>query len=194
MSAGPTKPISGKWIVVPLVVVTVVTLTTFLIIKLSGRGAATRNYLALHQTAGLRDLEQGFYEDAVKNFTPVIEAGAEPSAFGFRGEAYLRMEQYDRAIADFREAVKQEPDLAANHAALGAALAATGSEEEALVEFEKAIALHELKEPPKARISRTGDNLADVIERRDALLETMPERDTAKALAGETQNTRGSGD
>ena len=169
MSAGPTKPISGKWIVVPLVVVTVVTLTAFLIIKLSGRGAATRNYLALHQTAGLRDLEEGFYEDAVKNFTPVIEAGAEPSAYGFRGEAYLQMELYDEAEADFRNAVQYEPNLAANHAGLGAALAAQGRREEALREYAKAIKLLEAEEPAKSNVPRTGDDLDEVIEKRDAL-------------------------
>lgn len=183
MSAGPSKPISGKWIVIPLIVVTVVTLTVFLIIKLSGRGAATRNYLALHQTAGLRDLEQGYYQDAVKNFTPVIEADAEPSAYGFRGEAFLQMKQFDLAIADFREAIKREPDRAANHAGLGAAFAAKGLEQEALAEYDKAIAMLETDESKKEKIPRTGDTRAEVIALRDELLENTSVQGTTKTAA-----------
>lgn len=158
-----TRRIAGKWIVVPLVVLMVVTVSVFLTIKLSGKGAAARNYLLLSFTQGLRDLDDGFYADAVKNLTPVVQADANPAAPGMRGEAYLRMKRYGEAEADFRTAVEREPRLPANQAGWGAALAGQGKHAEAIPHYETALKMF-TDEAAKPAVDRTGDTPAEVRE------------------------------
>jgi tetratricopeptide (TPR) repeat protein len=158
-----TKRIAGKWIVIPLVAVICVTVAVFLTIKLSGKGAAARNYLMLSFTQGLRDLDDGYYADAVKNLTPAVRADANPAAPGMRGEAYLRMKEYVEAEADFRTAVEREPAVPANQAGWGAALAGQGKHAEAIQHYEAALKLFTGDEAGHP-VDRTGDTPAEVRE------------------------------
>lgn len=162
MATAQTPRVRGKWFVIAFVAVIAVVTATFLRIQLSGRGAKSRNYLALSYTAGLRDVEEGYYADAVKSLTPVVQAGTEPGAYGFRGEAYLRMDQYPQAEADFRKAVEREPHLPANQAGLGSALAAQGRHAEAVSHFDAALTLFEKSNVRPARVRRTGDTADEV--------------------------------
>jgi tetratricopeptide (TPR) repeat protein len=179
------KRVGGKRVVIPLVIATVIVAAVFLTIQLSGRGAKSQNYLNLSYTAGLRDLDDGFLADAVKNLTPVVEAGDVPAAAGFRGEAYLRMEKYAEAEADFRRAIEREPNLPANHAGLADALAGQGRREEALEHLDRAIELHRQGAPPPGRVRRWGDFLGDVLTRRMRLLQTLGRDDEAARAADE---------
>jgi len=176
VSTAEPKRIEGRYIVIPLVVLTAIVATVFLTIELSGRGAKETNFLLLSYTAGLRDLEQGYYADAVKNFTPVIQSGTKPEAYGWRGEAFLRMEKYGEAEADFRKAIASKPSDPANHAGRGAALAGQGKETEAIAEFDRAIELYEgAISPSRGTVRRTGDDLAGVRSLRDAVAATLVE-------------------
>ena len=165
--------VPGRMVVIPLVIATAVVAAVFLNIQLSGRGAKAQNYLNLSYTAGLRDLDEGFYADAVKNLTPMVEAGDQPAAHGFRGEAYLRMKHHSDAEADFREAVQAEPGLPANHAGLGATLAAVGKHEEALAEYDSALRLHEQTSAEPGRVRRTGDTPEEVRKLRAQSLKAL---------------------
>ncbi|MBA3315398.1 MAG: tetratricopeptide repeat protein [Planctomycetota bacterium] len=169
MATAETKRIEGRYVVIPLVVLTAVVASVFLTIQLSGRGAKETNYLLLSYTAGLRDVEEGYYTDAVKNLTPVIKSGTRPEAFGWRGEAFLRMKKYAEAEADFREAIRREPNTPANHAGLGAALVGRNRRAEAIDEFDKAMELLERPDAPQpGTVRRTGDELAEVKKLREA--------------------------
>lgn len=162
--------ISGKWIVAPLVAITAVITVVFLSIQFSGRGSTERNSLILHYMAGLRDLDDGAYASAVKNLTPVVEADAEPAAWGFRGEAYLQLEEYEKAEADFRLAIEREPQLPANHAGLAIALARQGRDEEALPHLDRAAELLESPGAPSPRtVPRSGNTLDAVLEWKQRL-------------------------
>lgn len=155
--------ISGKQIVIPLVAITVVIAVVFLFIQFSGRGSAERNSLVLHYMAGLRDLDDGAYASAVRNLTTVVEADAVPAAWGFRGEAYLRMEEYAKAESDFRRAIEREPQQPANHAGLGIALASQGRDDEARPHFDRAAELLEAAaSSPSQEVRRSGDTLEAV--------------------------------
>lgn len=189
VATAETKRVRGKWFVIPFVAVIAATTATFLNIQLSGRGAKERNYLTLSYMAGLRDLDEGFYADAVKSLTPVVESGAEPAAHGFRGEAYLRMEKYAQAEADFRNAVRREPGLPANHAGLADALASQGKLEEALPHLDAAIQLHRRPDaPPPGRVRRSGDVLTDVLTRRMRLLQALGRHDDAAKDSAELKS------
>jgi tetratricopeptide (TPR) repeat protein len=188
VATAETKRVRGKWFVIPFVAVIAVTTAAFLTIQLSGRGAKARNYLALSYTAGLRDIDEGFYADAVKSLTPVVESGTEPAAYGFRGEAYLRLEKYAEAEADFRKALEREPSLPANHAGLADALASQGKLEEALPHLDAAIELHRRGAPPPGRVRRWGDVLTDVLTRRMRLLQALGRHDEAARDAAELKS------
>lgn len=165
MATDETHRLSGKRIVIPLVIVVTIIGAVFVAIQLSGRGSASRNYLILHYTAGLRDLDGGYYASAVKNLTPVVEADANPNAHGFRGEAFLQMKKFEEAEADFRRAIVRQPDLPANHAGLGIALASQGRAKEARPHLDRAAEmLRESSKTTPGEVRRTGDSLESVIE------------------------------
>ncbi|MBI2901544.1 MAG: tetratricopeptide repeat protein [Planctomycetes bacterium] len=58
-----------------------------------------------------------------------------------RGTIYQRMNQHDKAIADFDDALRLEPDNAQAHFARGVSLMALKRKDEALASWEKAVAL-----------------------------------------------------
>jgi tetratricopeptide (TPR) repeat protein len=163
VATAESKRIDGRYIVIPLVVLTAIIGAVFLTIEMSGRGAKEKNFLLLSYTAGLRDLEEGYYGDAVKNFSSVIKSGSKPEAYGWRGEAFLRMKKYPEAEADFRKAIEHNPKNPANYGGLGAALARQGHKDDALAEFDRAISLYDgSKAQAPGPVRRTGDDLASV--------------------------------
>lgn len=171
MSTAETKRIDGRYIVIPLVIGTAIVGTVFVTIQLSGRGTKETNFLLLSYTAGLRDIEEGRYAGAVKNFTSVIKSGTRPEAYGWRGEAYLRMKKYVLAEADFRKATENDPDLPANHAGLGVALMGQGDTSEAMAEFDKAVELFQRHDvSPPGPVRRTGDDPTEARKLREAAI------------------------
>jgi len=58
-----------------------------------------------------------------------------------RGSCYFNMKEYEKAAADFTEAIKQEPSKAAHYLNRGYCLQALGKNEEAAADFEKAKSL-----------------------------------------------------
>lgn len=178
---------SGKRIVIPLVIAVSIIGAVFLAIQFSGRGSATRNYLILNYTAGLRDLDGGYYASAVKNLTPVVEADAIPAAHGFRGEAFLQMKKYAEAEADFREAIARQPKLPANHAGLGVALASQGHMTEALPHLKRAAEmLRGSVTAAPGEVRRTGDSLDAVLDWQRRVERKIERRETPLSVPPET--------
>lgn len=166
----PRGHVAGRYVVIPLVIVVSLVGIVALAIRHHGRGAIETNRLLLCYMQGLRDIDDGYYNSAVENLTPVIKAGGRPDAWGFRGEAYLQLEQFQRAEADFRQAIQREPETAVNHAGLAAALAEQGEYEAALQEINKAISLFS-ERPPGVKqkpVPRTGDSLEEMKAQRHA--------------------------
>jgi tetratricopeptide (TPR) repeat protein len=71
--------------------------------------------------------------------TPTAQDAAE--AHAGLGTAHFDLEQYDQAIAAYRQAVEAAPDESYYHRVLGNALFWAGQEEEALAEYERAVQL-----------------------------------------------------
>src|SRR5580700_12018134 len=77
------------------------------------------------------------------------KSGAETSAqnspeaakLNQRGVEHLQKKDYDAAIANFREALQQQPEFPEALDNLGKALDATGKDDEALSDFDKALKL-----------------------------------------------------
>lgn len=157
----PRGNVAGRYVVIPLVILGVLVGVGLLIVRHQGEGAIETNRLLLSYMQGLRDIDDGYYHSAVENLTPVIEARWRPDAWGFRGEAYLRQEKFQRAESDFRQAVKREPNMAVNHAGLAAALAGQGGYSSALKEIDKAISLfpENQADAKQKTVPRTGDSL-----------------------------------
>ena len=164
------RGIAGKYIVIPLTIVMLIVAVIFMIIRHSGRGAAEENFLLLSYTAGLRDIDDGYYASAIENLTPVVEAGGRPDAWGFRGEAYLQLAEYQKAEADFREAIKREPETAVNYAGLAAALAGQDNFPAALEAIDEAIArFPENLDREGKTVPRTGDSIEELKSARQEI-------------------------
>ncbi len=96
---------------------------------------------------------EGRYEQAVELFTTAIVSGeldveALAVAYNNRGVAYDQLGDYDRAVADYQEALSLKPDDAMSRRNLrvvlvrrGVALANTGEYQRALTDLSKAIEL-----------------------------------------------------
>ncbi len=96
---------------------------------------------------------EGRYEQAVELFTTAIVSGeldveALAIAYNNRGVAYDQLGDYDRAVADYQEALSLKPDDAMSRRNLrvvlvrrGVALANTGEYQRALTDLSKAIEL-----------------------------------------------------
>ena len=171
------RGIAGKYIVIPLTIVMLVVAVIFMIIRHSGRGAAEENFLLLSYTAGIRDIDDGYYVSAIKNLTPVVEAGGRPDAWGFRGEAYLQLAEYKKAEADFRQAIKREPETAVNYAGLAAALAGQNKFPAALEAIDQAIArFPENADRDEKTVPRTGDSLKELKSHRAEIAARIEDR------------------
>jgi tetratricopeptide (TPR) repeat protein len=59
-------------------------------------------------------------------------------AYNNRGSVWIRIREVDKAVADYKEAIRLRPDHALAHGGLGSALALKGRWKEALEEYQKA--------------------------------------------------------
>lgn len=85
---------------------------------------------------GVVDLTK-FLDNAPKT-TPSLE-----DVYTARGEAFLRLREFDKAIADFDQALKYNPRYAIAHSDRGDALLAKNDLKEALISYDKAIEIDE---------------------------------------------------
>ena len=72
--------------------------------------AANRQKAAAFNEQGLADLKNGNYEEAVENFTRAVSLSAgDAEGYANRGQAYIKLFQPDKAMADLNQAVRLAP-------------------------------------------------------------------------------------
>jgi len=115
-----------------------------------------RNYFA-HNNLGLALMDEGFFDDAVKNMQAATLIKPHYGVFHNNlGVALLRQEKTDEAIFCFLEALRLNIDDWGAHYNLGNALMAKGSIEDAIFHYQKSI----VGRPSDVRVQRAlGDAL-----------------------------------
>jgi tetratricopeptide (TPR) repeat protein len=68
------------------------------------------NMAQAHTELGLIYRDRGDLTHAVEEFSRAIQIGATPDAFYQRGELYESLGQHDKAIADYDQAILEQPD------------------------------------------------------------------------------------
>ena len=81
---------------------------------------------------------QGEYQRAIELYTRSIEAYPTAEAFTFRGWSYSFLGDYDRAIAECKEAIRVDPDFGNPYNDIGAYLIEKGQLIQAISWLEKA--------------------------------------------------------
>ncbi len=129
--------------------------------------------------AGVAAQKAGRLEEAEKAFERVLREGGKVAyVYNNLGIVYQQRGEQTRAIAQFREAIRLQPDYAAPRILLGASLLVTGHATEATEQLERAVKL--LPDEPLARLElakaydRTG-NVGGVTEQYRALCKLDPQ-------------------
>ena len=88
------------------------------------------------------------YEDAIQNFTKVIDTKNQDAADYYadayykRGIANLNLKKYQKAVNDFNEAIKHDSEYVAAYYNRGVAMAALGDYEKATKDCQKALSIN----------------------------------------------------
>ena len=100
----------------------------------------------------------GFHEDAVKDFSKVIELdGGNLQGFYFRGSSQSELGEHTKAIDDYREAIKIAYSFAPAHHKLGVSYEALGDQKSAIYHYVKAASL----DPDTSLYKQTLDRYTD---------------------------------
>src|ERR1700736_42106 len=81
----------------------------------------------------------GEYQQAIESYTRSIEAFPTAEAYTFRGWTYSFLGDYDRAIAEWLQAIKVDPDFGNPYNDIGAYLIEQEKWDEAIPWFQKAM-------------------------------------------------------
>jgi tetratricopeptide (TPR) repeat protein len=128
--------------------------------------------------SGVKAQKQGDLEEAEKAFLKVLEQGGKLSfVYNNLGAVYQQRKQHAQALAEFREAIRLQPDYAAPRILAGASLTALGKISEAIKELEQAVKLE--PNEPLARIQLAqaydqADNFFGLIEQYQRLRQINP--------------------
>jgi choline-sulfatase len=100
------------------------------------------NFAPLRRDLGMLYYEQQNYADAAKHLAKAVELGMnDPPLYNFLGISYSRTKQFPKAIASYKEALKQDPDLAEAHLNLAYAYQRLNRSGEAREEYQTACKL-----------------------------------------------------
>jgi tetratricopeptide (TPR) repeat protein len=129
---------------------------------------------------GVRALKAGKLDEAEKAFRAVLAKGGGAASYVHNNLGIVLQErgQHEKAVAEFREAIRLDPRYPAPRILLGASLLALGRDGEARTELEQAVKL--APREPLARLQlakleeRTGDWVA-AVEQYRALREMKPQ-------------------
>ena len=98
----------------------------------------------------------------IRGCTQVIERGEKETrknrsfAYDNRGNAYYKMGEFDRAIADFSAAIALNPNDAIAHYNRGNAYENKGDREQAIVDYRKALEINPSDQNAKEHLKRLG--------------------------------------
>jgi tetratricopeptide (TPR) repeat protein len=127
---------------------------------------------------GVAAVQAGRLDAAEQAFLHVLRAGGKVGfVYNNLGIVYQMRGDHKRALAQFREAIRLQPNYAAPHILLGASLLALGEDEEATQELERAVKLQPDETLAHGQLAeaykRTG-NYGGVVEQYRALYSLQP--------------------
>jgi tetratricopeptide (TPR) repeat protein len=128
---------------------------------------------------GVKAQKSGQLDAAESAFLEVLRQGGKVAfVYNNLGIVYQQRGDHPRALEQFRQAIRLEPDYAAPHTLMGASLLATGKTREAVLELERAVKLQP-REPLShlqfARAYERAGNPAGVVDQFLALRELAPQ-------------------
>lgn len=127
---------------------------------------------------GVEALKKGRLDTAEKNFIGVLEAGGKLAfVYNNLGAVYQQQRQHNKALAQFQEAIRLEPNYAAPHILSGLSLMAFGRTSEAVKELETAVKLQPDEAIPRVKLAQIydqSDNFSGMIEQYQKLREISP--------------------
>ena len=110
--------------------------------RLVGQPISPGNLAKAYFNRGIAHVSSGAYDQAIKDYSKVVEINPDDSAAYFnRGSAYRMIGQHDRAIAEYSRAIEIDPQFAQAHNNRGIAYVSKGEIERAIADYDKAIAL-----------------------------------------------------
>jgi tetratricopeptide (TPR) repeat protein len=128
---------------------------------------------------GVEAQKEGRLDDAEKVFREVLARGGKVAfVHNNLGAVYQMRREHEKAVAQFREAIRMQPDYAAPRILAGASLLVLGKVNEATVQLERAVKLQ-----PKDRLVREqlvrayemSGNFRGLVEQYRALVELAPD-------------------
>ncbi len=128
---------------------------------------------------GVAAEKAGHLDEAEKDFLKVLREGGKVAfVYNNLGILYQLQGDHARAIAQFREAIRLQPDYVAPRILLGASLLATAKVGEATRELERAVKLQ--PQEPRARLElvkayERAENFSGMIEQSRTLRQLAPE-------------------
>ncbi len=124
--------------------------------------------------AGLLNAQQGFHDDAVREFRQALAMNPENvDAHVGLGASLAQLGQFDEAESHLRLAIRRAPDHARAHESLGIALAEQGRLAEAAESFRQSVRLDPERPTAQFRLGIVCMDLGDVAEAREHLAEAV---------------------
>lgn len=124
-------------------------------------------------TKGMKALEAGRTEDAIKIFSTLIAGEPRPEYFFYRGYAFSAQGMDGSAIQDFTKAIAAKPDEAVYYLQRGFAFQSTGMYEKAVEDFSKTLELNPDNKSAPGYRARAYLNLGKVEEAYQDLIRAI---------------------
>jgi tetratricopeptide (TPR) repeat protein len=128
---------------------------------------------------GVKAQKSGQLGVAERAFLEVLRQGGKVAfVYNNLGILYQQRGDYPRALEQFRQAIRLQPDYAAPHTLMGASLLATGKTREAALELERAVKLQPREPLSRLQLARAYEragNPAGVVDQFRALRELAPQ-------------------
>jgi tetratricopeptide (TPR) repeat protein len=128
--------------------------------------------------SGVQAQKTGQLDAAERAFQRVLLEGGKVSfVYNNLGIVYQQRREHPRAVTQFREAIRLQPDYAAPRILMGASLLALGKVEEAIRELERAVKLQPREPLARLQLARAyqqADNFMGMVEEFQVLRELAP--------------------
>ena len=172
--------ISGSWVRVPPLTVAGLVFVGCVVARATSLAQPDlAEELRVVFEAGVAAEKSGRLDEAEKDFQQVLRGGGKVAfVYNNLGIVYQQRGDHVRAIEQFREAIRLQPEYAAPHALLGASLLAAGRVPDALRELERAVRLDPRQTLVRVELAKAyerANNLGAMADQYRALRELAPQ-------------------